>query len=289
MNQKPIIHTKLAESLVATQFPKWKDLPITPIEPGGWDNRCFRLGNEMVLRFPSAECYVAQVEKEQAWLPKLAPSLPLSIPTPLAMGTPSDSFPWKWSIYRYLEGTPASIAPTPDRSAFAVQLAEFLLTFQKISTKKGPPPGPHCFHRGGDLRVYDAETREALTLLKGQIDTEKAAAIWEAALDSKWEKPPVWVHGDLNESNLLTKDGKLTAVIDFGMLNVGDPACDLSIAWTFFDRESRDVFFRHMSYDADTLMRGKAWTLWKALIVAAGLTQCHAINAHPLLNILLEV
>ena len=288
MNQKPTINTELARFLVASQFPNWKDLPIEPMENGGWDNRCFRLGEEFVLRFPSAECYAAQVEKEQTWLPKLAPSLPLPIPTPLAMGKPTENYPWNWSVYRFIEGTPALSASIPDLCIFATQLAEFLLALQQIDTKNGPPPGPHCFYRGGSLQVYDAETRKALELLKGQIDTEKALAIWEAALKTQWEKPPVWVHGDMNERNLLVENGKLSAVIDFGMLSIGDPACDLAIAWTFFDEISREVFLNRMSYDCNTLVRGKAWTLWKALIVAAGLTQSNAINALPLVNILLK-
>lgn len=288
MNQKPTINTELARLLVASQFPNWKDLPIEPMENEGWDNRCFRLGEEFVLRFPSAECYAAQVEKEQTWLPKLAPSLILSIPTPLAMGKPTENYPWNWSVYRFLEGTPASIASIPDLCAFATQLAEFLLSLQQIATENGPPPGPHCFYRGGSLHVYDAETRKALKLLKGQIDTEKALAIWEAALKTQWEKPPVWVHGDMNESNLLVQNGRLSAVIDFGMLSIGDPACDLAIAWTFLDEITREVFLNKMSYDCDTLARGKAWTLWKALIVAAGFTSSNVINALPLVNTLLK-
>lgn len=288
MNEKESINTELVRQLVANQFPKWKDLPIEPIENGGWDNRCFRLGKELVLRFPSAECYAAQVEKEHTWLPKLAPSLPLSIPTPLAMGKSTETYPWKWSIYHYLEGTPASIASIPNLRSFATQLAEFLLALQQIDTENGPPPGRHCFYRGGSLQVYDAEARKALEILKDQIDTEKALAIWEAALKTQWNKPPVWVHGDMNESNLLVEKGKLSAVIDFGMLNIGDPACDLAIAWTFFDEICREAFLSRMSYDRDTLLRGKAWTLWKALIVAAGLAQSNAINALPLLNTLLK-
>ncbi|WP_420421294.1 aminoglycoside phosphotransferase family protein [Simkania sp.] len=282
------INTELAESLVASQFPKWKDLSIQPIENDGWDHRTFRLGNELLLRFPSAECYAAQVKKEHAWLPRLASLLPLPIPTPLAMGKPSENYHWTWSVYRYIEGTPASIAPITDFCMFATQLAEFLIALEKIDPKNGPPPGPHCFHRGGSLKVYDSETRQALEILKDQINSKKAHELWDAAIATEWKKPSVWVHGDMNASNLLIENGRLSAVIDFGMLNVGDPACDLAIAWTFFEGESREAFLSAMPFDHETLLRGKAWTLWKALIVAAGLSHSNAINAFPVLNTLLE-
>jgi aminoglycoside phosphotransferase (APT) family kinase protein len=267
-----IINTALVHRLVDGQFPQWKDLPIRPVALSGWDNRTFHLGETMLVRMPSAAHYASQVEKEHRWLPKLAPWLPLQIPVPLAIGEPAEGYPWKWSIYRWLEGESAASAHIDDLSAFATSLAQFLIALHRIDTKGGPPPGPHSFYRGGDLKHYDEETRKAIALLKGKIDAEAATEVWESALATNWEGSPVWVHGDMSAGNLLVQNGKLSGVIDFGQLAVGDPACDLAIAWTFFHDKSRDLFRALLPLDEGTWARGRAWTLWKALVVAAGFT-----------------
>lgn len=263
---------QLAKKLIETQFPQWKDLPIRPVAKSGWDNTTFHLGDNMLIRLPSAEEYASQVEKEQMWLPKLAKHLPLPIPTPIACGHPDASYPFKWSIYSWIEGESAATAKINNLTDFAKSLADFLIAFHKIDFILGPKAGPHSFYRGGSLTHYDSETREALTLLKSKIDTRKALKLWEEALKTEWKKPPVWVHGDISSGNLLVQNGKLSAVIDFGQLAVGDPACDLSIAWTFFDRASRETFLSTLQLDEATLTRAKAWALWKALIVCAGLS-----------------
>ncbi|HEV2068403.1 MAG TPA: aminoglycoside phosphotransferase family protein, partial [Acidimicrobiales bacterium] len=226
------IDAPLVERLVAEQFPEWAHLPVRSVVPNGWDNRTFRLGNEISVRLPSAEGYVLQVEKEHRWLPRLAPHLPLPIPVPLAKGRPTAEYPWPWSIYCWLDGEPTAIAPVADLTRFATDLADFLNALYRIDATGGPPPGPHNFWRGGPLDVYDTETREALAALDGQIDTETATEIWETALATNWEHHPVWFHGDVAVGNLLLGDGRLCAVIDFGTSGVGDPACDLAVAWT---------------------------------------------------------
>jgi aminoglycoside phosphotransferase (APT) family kinase protein len=260
------IDERLVEKLVGEQFPQWAHLLIKLVEPGGWDNRTFRLGEEMLVRLPSAERYAAKVEQEQYWLPKLAPFLSLSIPSPIAMGNPSEDYPWHWSIYRWIEGEPAATGEIKNLDEFAVSLAEFLGTLQQIDTNAELPPGLHNFHRGGSLEVYDSETREALSSLKGSIDTDVATTIWEAALASVWEKSPEWIHGDVSAENLLVKDGHLAAVIDFGGLATGDPSCDLVIAWTFFEGSSREAFKTAMAVDNSTWERARGWALWKAAI-----------------------
>lgn len=266
------IDAPLVKRLVAAQFPKWRDLPIRPVALSGWDNRTFHLGEQMLVRMPSAPEYAAQVEKEQRWLPILAPHLPLQIPAPLAIGEPAEGYPWKWSIYRWLAGESAATALIGDLCAFATSLANFLKALQSIDSKRGPGAGPHSFYRGGALKIYDAETRQAIAALKNKIDGNAAMAVWEGALATSWEEAPVWVHGDISVGNLLVQEGRLSAVIDFGQLAVGDPACDLAIAWTFFKGESREAFRAHLPLDSATWTRGKAWTLWKALITAAGFT-----------------
>ncbi len=265
----PVIDAVLARRLIATQFPQWADLPVRPVEFGGWDNRTFRLGKHMTVRLPSAAHYALQVEKEQEWLPRLAPSLPLPVPVPLAMGRPGEGYPWHWSVYEWRDGEIATPAQIADLSRFATTIGEFLAALQRIDAQGGPPPGQHNFFRGGALTVYDRETRWALDALEGRIDVHAARLVWEAALASAWDRAPVWFHGDVAAGNLLVENGRLSAVIDFGTSGVGDPACDLSIAWTMFEETSRTAFRAALRLDEGTWARGRGWTLWKALIVAA--------------------
>jgi aminoglycoside phosphotransferase (APT) family kinase protein len=268
-----IIDVPLVRRLIDTQFPQWRDLPITPVEFGGWDNRTFHLGSRMTVRLPSALGYALQVEKEQRSLPILAPllPLPLPIPLPLAMGTPAEGYPWHWSVYRWLDGETATTDRIADLSQFATALAEFLVALQRIDPTGGPVWGPHNFYRGGPLTTYDTETRQALAALNGRIDTDAATAVWEAALAATWHGVPVWLHGDVSWGNLLVKAGRLSAVIDFGSSGVGDPACDLAIAWTLFEGKSRASFRAALPLDDATWARGRGWTMWKALIVSAGM------------------
>jgi aminoglycoside phosphotransferase (APT) family kinase protein len=264
------IDAALVRQLIAAQFPQWAQLPITPVEPNGWDNRTFRLGAAMSVRLPSAPGYVAQVAKEQRWLPRLAAQLPLPIPVPLAQGQPSAAYPWPWSVYRWLDGETAYAAPIADLPAFAADVARFLRALQRIDATDGPLAGEHSFYRGGPLTVYDAETRAAIAALAGKIDTQAAAALWETALAATFGGPPVWVHGDVAAGNLLVQGGRLAAVIDFGCCAVGDPACDLVLAWTFLDAESRAAFRATLGADDATWARARGWALWKALILLAG-------------------
>ncbi|KAB0681511.1 aminoglycoside phosphotransferase family protein [Aureimonas leprariae] len=268
--QSPVVDATLVRRLVAAQFPAWAHLPVEPVEPGGWDNRTFRLGNTMSVRLPSAAGYVPQVEKEQRWLPRLAPHLPLPIPAPLARGAPGENYPWSWSIYRWLDGEPATEDTVADPARFARDVAGFLRALHRIDAADGPRAGDHNFHRGGDLAVYDAEARVALAALHDRIDHAAAAEVWEAALASRWERTPVWVHGDIAWGNLLVQGGELAAVIDFGSSGVGDPASDLPIAWTTFSGTGRQAFREALALDSETWARGRGWALWKALITAAG-------------------
>jgi aminoglycoside phosphotransferase (APT) family kinase protein len=273
------IDAGLAAQLVAAQFPQWAALPVRPVAVGGWDNRTFHLGETMVVRLPSAGWYVAQVAKEQMWLPRLARALPLPIPAPLAQGEPGCGYPWPWSIYGWIEGETAAAAGIDDLTGFAVDLARFLGALHALDAADGPPPGSHNFQRGGALATYDAETRAAIAALGDQIDAAAVMAVWEAALAANWQSAPVWLHGDFAAGNLLVRDGRLSAVIDFGCCAVGDPACDLAIAWTFLDGEAREAFRAALPLDASAWARGRGWTLWKALIVWAGLPGANPLGA----------
>lgn len=283
------IDASLVERLVSAQFPQWASLPIQPVKFGGWDNRTFHLGEHMTVRLPSAARYAQQVEKEQRWLPKLAPHLPLPIPVPLAMGVPTGDYPWHWSVYRWIDGESAKVGRVTDLRQFASTLAQFLVALQRIDSAGGPAPGPHNFFRGGPPAIYDGETQQAIAALEGRIDAGAVTAVWEAALAATWRGSPVWLHGDVDTGNLLVESGRLSAVIDFGSSGVGDPACDLSIAWTLFERESREVFRGAISVDDATWARGRGWTLWKALITLAGLPDENARAARTSRRVVDEV
>lgn len=261
------ITPELVRRLLRAQFPRWADLPITPAEPQGWDNRTFRLGAELCTRLPSAVGYTPQIEKEQRWLPYLARNLSLAIPTPIALGRPGQGFPWAWSVYGWIPGEAASRAHGADLSALATALAGFLAELHQVDAADGPPPGPHSAYRGGPLAFYEDEARRAIAASAGVIDARAATRVLDAALASTWTGAPVWFHGDVAVNNLLLRDGRLSAIIDFGCSGVGDPACDLVIAWTLFAGASRAAFRRSLPLlDETTWARARGWALWKAVI-----------------------
>jgi aminoglycoside phosphotransferase (APT) family kinase protein len=243
---------------------------VSSVELDGWDNRSFRLGSELTVRLPSGDWYARQVDKEQRWLPVLAPQLPLPIPVPIARGEPGCGFPYPWSVYRWLEGVPATVDPVGDLVGFASALAGFLNALARVDVGGGPEPGEHNFFRGAHLAVYEQEALAAMDALGDEIARDAVRRVWEDAIATSWERDPVWFHGDVAVGNLLVRDGRLAAVIDFGSSGVGDPACDTVIAWTFFTGESRARFKAEYAVDAGTWTRGRGWALWKALITLVG-------------------
>lgn len=251
----------LVRRLLAAQFPKWANLPIEPVPSAGTDNALYRLGDDMAVRLPRIH-WAAGVDKEHEWLPKLAPFLPLAVPVPLAKGNPGEGYPWQWSVYRWLEGENATIEHIVDLRQAATDLAHFIVALQQIEPTGGPPA-----RRGIPLAKRDQPTREAIAALHGTLDADIVTAAWDAALAAPaWQGPPVWVHGDLLPGNLLVKQGRVSAVIDFAGLGVGNPACDLMIAWNLFTAETRGVFRAALAVDDATWARGRGWALSQALI-----------------------
>lgn len=264
------IDAALARRLVTAQFPQWAHLPVTPVAMGGHDNVTFRLGEDLSLRLPRDEAHAHQVEKEALWLPKLAANLPLAIQTPLALGAPGEEFPWAWSVNQWLPGESANCAAINDPVTFARDLAGFLKALQQLDASGGPAAGSHNFFRGGPLSTYSRQVSWALRKLGSGVDQLGAKALWESALATRWTGAPVWIHGDVSPGNLLVGEGRLSAVIDFGIMGVGDPACDLVMAWTFLEGEARAAFVDAMAMDVDVWTRARGWALWKALITLAG-------------------
>lgn len=276
------ISKDLVGRLIKEQFPQWANLRIEPVKHSGHDNRTFHLGDKMAVRLPSGPDYVPQVEKEAKWLPFLAKHLSLPISNPIAIGKPSEDYPFTWSLNSYLDGETASEDNISDKCHFAKELALFLRELQSIDTTGAPEAGKHNFYRGASPEVYTHQVYEALEAHKNDLPTEKFRILWEQAISSNWEQKPVWIHGDIASGNLLVKNGSLCGVIDFGIMGIGDPACDYAMAWTFFDEKSRKCFLRDL--DQATIDRARGWALWKALITCSNINEDVVRNSKHTLN-----
>jgi aminoglycoside phosphotransferase (APT) family kinase protein len=263
------ISAALVRELLEMQFPHWAHLSVDPVKSMGFDNRTFRLGSEMSVRLPSEDIFSPQTQKENQWLPFLATNLSTEIPRILGVGKPSAKFPRPWSIRRWIEGQSINEMEKFNKDLLIHPLARFLNELNALNGMGGPTPGPHSGFRGGHLSVYDDEAKVTFSKLEDVIDITAARNIWKEALASQFEKSPVWVHGDINSGNLLMRDGQFAAVIDFGTMAVGDPACDLVMAWTFFKGESRKLFKQSLNRDAEMWARARGWALWKVLYTLA--------------------
>lgn len=265
----PLIDVALVRRLLAGQFPDWAGLAVTPVASAGTDNAIFRLGRDMAVRLPRLHRAAGQVAKEQRWLPRLRP-LPLAIPVPLGQGTPAAGYPWHWSVYRWLDGATATPDRLGDLPQTAAALAEFLTALQRIDAADGPRAGRHNEFRGVPLARRDRPTREAIDSLSGILDARALTAAWQGALQTPvWHGPPVWLHGDMQSGNLLAQAGRISAVIDFGLLGVGDPAVDLIVGWSLLSAGARDIFRAALGVDDATWARGRGWALSTALIALA--------------------
>ena len=258
----------LVRRLLSAQFPQWAALPLERVGSAGTDNAIFRLGADMSVRLPRVDWAVGQVEKEQRWLPRFSGLLPLAIPVPLGAGVPGEAYPWSWSVYSWLEGETPSVEELAHRRDVALALARFVAALGKVDPTGGPAAGSHNFFRGVPLARRDPLVRDAIASLGGEaLDLLRVREAWESALRTPgWDGPPVWVHGDIHAGNLLVHGGRLNAVIDFGGLGVGDPACDRIVAWSLLSPENRQAFREALADDDDTWARGRGWALSIALI-----------------------
>jgi aminoglycoside phosphotransferase (APT) family kinase protein len=260
------IDTRLARRLVAAQFPQWADLAVKPVESAGWDNTIFRLGTELAVRLPRRRVSAEHVSTEHEWLPVLAPQLPLAVPVPLGHGVPADGYPWQWTVCPWLTGELAAQTHVADPVAAATSLAAFVTALQAID----PAGGTAHEFRGTSLAARDDNTRAAAEVLQHSLDVGPVLRVWEASLAiPAWTGRPVWMHGDLHPANLLVEHHELSAVIDFGLLGVGDPACDLMVAWTYLPADPRKVFRSALAVDDATWSRGRGWALQFGLRAAA--------------------
>jgi aminoglycoside phosphotransferase (APT) family kinase protein len=258
------LHTdvELVQRLLAAQFPQWATLPIKHVSSSGTVNALYRLGRDMVVRLPRMHWGIGAVDRELRWLPELAPVLPVAISVPLAKGTAAEGYPWEWGVYPWLEGENPNAGNVANPNSLVRDLVRFLRALHSVDLAGGPPAG-----RGSSLARWDEPTRAALVALEGKIDTVAATAAWEAALRTPaWPSAHVWIHGDLMPGNLLVAGGKLVGVIDWGGLGVGDPACDLMVAWNLLGAGARGVFRAELGVDDATWERGRGWALWTGLV-----------------------
>lgn len=256
------IDASLVVRLLESQFPAWASLPIELVTSTGTDNAMYRIGDDMAVRLPRIPSIVRQVDLEWSWLPRLGPLLPVAIPSPLGRGRPGEGYPWPWSVYSWLDGENPQLDRLSEPQVLAADLAGFVAALHRIDPTGGP-----LADRGVPLAMRDRSTRAAIEQLHGTIDTDAATSAWEAALEvPEWVGPPVWIHGDISPGNVLLTEGRVAAVIDFGCLGVGEPACDLIVAWNLLPEHARDVFRAGTGVDAATWARGRGWALSVALL-----------------------
>tara|TARA_R110000787_G_scaffold89931_1_gene190383 strand:- start:66 stop:977 length:912 start_codon:yes stop_codon:yes gene_type:complete len=265
----PKIDVPLVRSLLDNQFPQWGNLPLTPVASDGTDNVLFRLGADMCVRLPRVARAAGHIDKEQVWLPRLAP-LPLDTPTPLARGLANDAYPWNWSVYSWISGAPATPSQVADMDEAAATLAGLISSLQEQDARGGPPSGAQNEYRGVPLAMRDGVTRKAAETLRDEYDLSTIMAIWDRSLAAPhWSDGPVWIHGDIHSGNLLALDGRLCALIDFGLMGVGDPAVDLMVGWSLLPPSSRKRFRSALDLDTATWVRGRGWALSAALVALA--------------------
>jgi aminoglycoside phosphotransferase (APT) family kinase protein len=261
------IDIPLVRRLLADQFPELAGLPLEPVASPGTDNAIYRLGSDLALRLPRIHWAAGQPALDARWLPGLAPLLPLPIPVPLATGAPGQGYPWSWSVVPWLAGETAHATPIADLERAATDLAALVAALHRLDPADGPPPGTSTFARGEPLALRDGATRTAIASLGDAVDAEAVSAAWEAALRApEWEGAPVWLHGDLDARNVLVQDDRLSGVIDFGCLSIGDPACDVAVVWKMLSAGTRDIFRTALAIDDATWARSRGWALSQALI-----------------------
>jgi aminoglycoside phosphotransferase (APT) family kinase protein len=258
----------LIRDLLREQHPDLADRPVH-LGARGWDNQLWRLGDDLAVRLPWVTGNSdGSVRKEHTWVPGLAPGLPLPVPVPLRLGEPSERFPRPWIVTTWVDGTPADRAPITHAAESAESLAAFLTALHQPAPDSAPASRDG---RGGPLATRAAGVARGIASAAGRgliDDPDAVTAVWQDAVAAPgWDGPPTWIHSDLHPANVLTADGILTGVVDFGDLCAGDPACDLAAAWILLPDGAVDLF--HAAYrpaaDNATLRRARGWAVWRAL------------------------
>ncbi len=272
------IDIDLVRRLVDSQFPQYATLPLSRLGASGSTNLLFRLGDELLVRLPRQSGGSAAIDKEFRWLPTIGPHLPVAVPEIVALGDPALGYSEQWAILRWLDGTLAKAcapedAPIMARSALAVDLAEVILALRAADVPPRAATDPALrSYRGRPLVKFDRQMRrnvEQCRTIEGlDVDLDAALVVWNEALKAHGARdagPDRWFHGDLVAENLLLTEGRLTAVLDFGGLSIGDPTIDLHGAWEVLDPPAREVFRTRLEASDAEWLRGRAWALAIAL------------------------
>ncbi|MER8085874.1 aminoglycoside phosphotransferase family protein [Streptomyces sp. NPDC094048] len=262
-NEIPIDEA-LVRSLLETQRPEWADLPLSPAG-AGTDNIMYRLGDDLLVRLPRTAGTGRSVRKEQEWLPRLAPLLACPVPEHVHAGTPSSAFPLVWSVHRWIDGDEAGPDTVRDWSVFGADLAAVVRELHGADLMGATRTDDLSWYRGGSLRpcdqwvsrcFEDCRTTEGLDL-----DVETLERLWRTALAlPEPSGPHVWLHGDLKPTNLLVREGRLRAVIDFGGLSVGFPDAEHATLWDLPPR-ARQAYWNTLALDEPTWVRARAWAI----------------------------
>ena len=251
----------LVRGLLAEQFPEWVGLAVRRIEPSGTVNAIFQLGDELSVRLPRRQGPTEPGSVELDWLPTLATLVPVEVPVPVAQGRPSDSYPWFWEVHTWLEGETMPVEAIDEIQA-ARDLAALVAALQRVDPA-GAPPG-----RGIPL----AERAEQMAWWFDRFDGDPGARTeWErvVATAPQWDGPPVWHHGDIDCRNWLIQDRRISGVIDWGAMGVGDPACDVMVAWKLHSAAARDAFREALPTDDATWERARGWAVSQAVAALA--------------------
>jgi aminoglycoside phosphotransferase (APT) family kinase protein len=244
----------LVRRLLDAQMPDLASRGLSIVEPWGTDNAVWRLGDDLVVRLPRVEGARGQVDKENRWLPVIAPHLTVTVPEPVAVGEPAFGYPYRWAVHRWIDGQTAAMEAMRDPAEFALDVANVVRELRTVPTVEAPPPR----HRARPLVDYDEPTREAIAGAAHLIDADAALAVWDDALSAPpYDGPAVWVHGDL-EGNCLVRDGRLSGIVDWNSACLGDPAIDIQVVWSpLFADESRAAFLDALGVDDATIRRSK--------------------------------
>jgi aminoglycoside phosphotransferase (APT) family kinase protein len=248
-----VVSPELAQSLIRSQFPEVKALKVEPLGQG-FDNTVFRVDDDWVFRFPRRTVAAPLLETEVRVLPALAPRLPIPIPNPRWIGKPDAQFPWLFAGHPYVPGVAAARArlTNDQRLTFAKPMAAFLRALHgidsgemtalgapfdewgRLNVKARLPKTEGILDRLVSSNLVDAETRErVLSLLR---ETPEGGP----------RGPNVVVHGDLYGAQVLVdRHHRITGIIDWGDLHVGDAAVDLGFAFQMLPPSGRGVFFKN--------------------------------------------
>jgi aminoglycoside phosphotransferase (APT) family kinase protein len=263
------VDLELVEVLLAQQHPNLAMLPVRPTE-GGFDNYMFRLGESFAVRLPRTASAARLLANEQRWLITLSDRLPLQIPVPIRVGQPAFGFPWRWSVVPWLAGETAEVSPVI--ASEGPRLAAFLRALHVPA----PSDAPRNFDRAAPLTSRAASIGERMRHLERVTDVmnDRIRDAWGEALDAPNDTPPTWIHGDLHARNVLTLDGTITGVIDWGDLTSGDPAIDLACSWMLLPDEAARAEAQQAYGSANSALwlRARGWAvLFGVMLLDTGL------------------